>query len=83
MNKFIIVFAACIILLLILLVVIPLTFVSKSDGSEKFIDENGNHAYYERSIIEKENYLKDHPNEKMRELRSIRSLIKKIYFLKK
>lgn len=33
----------------------------QGDGDEAYYDEEGHHAYYDRSIIEKEDFAKEHP----------------------
>lgn len=41
---------------------------------EIFLDESGDHTYYERAIISKKSYLKAHPNVSARSLRTLSSL---------
>ena len=76
MNKFIIVFAICIIILLIIIFFIPLSHKNK-DSEEEFLDENGNHIYYERSLIRKQRFIRKHPEIKPQDLRSFKRLLKK------
>lgn len=43
-----------------------------SERDSSYLDENGDHIYYERSIIEKKKFFKTHPNAKdVRTLRAI------------
>lgn len=43
------------------------------DPEEDFYDEDGNHIYYERSLIKKRKYAREHPEEEG-ELRTFRRL---------
>ena len=79
MNNFILIFVVSIILLLILFVIVPLFLSDKPDGSENFLNEDGDHEYYDRSLIEKKNYFKKHPDKSRKEVRSIKNLIRELY----
>ncbi|MCH5243050.1 MAG: hypothetical protein J1F67_11660 [Muribaculaceae bacterium] len=64
------VFVVCIAILIILLVVIPLSFYKKNDDNNEYLDENGNHRYYDRSIIEKEDFIKNNSKVSPKDLRT-------------
>lgn len=46
------------------------------DNDNAYRDEKGRHSYYDRSIIEKDEFLKQHPNMKQDDLRSFKRLFK-------
>lgn len=61
---------AIVVVLLIIVIYFNLHPDRKKDTS--YLNENGDHIYYERSIIEKKEFLKTHPNAKdVRTLRAI------------
>ena len=49
----------------------------KDDSDADFIDENGNHIYYERSLIEKALFHKRNPQIPYSELRSFKRLFRR------
>ncbi len=49
---------------------------SEEDPEAGFYDEEGNHIYYERSLIKKRRYAKEHPDE-VEELRTFHRLFSK------
>ena len=42
------------------------------EGFKVFLDKDGNHQYYERSLIEKKRFLREHKEVREEELRSFR-----------
>lgn len=48
-------------------------------GKEDLYDENGNHIYYDRSIIKKNKFIRENPSVSPQYLRSFRRLIKEIF----
>lgn len=49
-----------------------------SEEREPFIDDDGNHIYYERSIIEKKEFLKENPEVNEEELRTFSRLFQEM-----
>lgn len=47
--------------------------------SDQFRDKNGNHIYYERSIIQKSEFLNSNPDVQEDEIRSFRRLLHELY----
>lgn len=73
MAKIFIIFLIVIFLLAILVTAaVALHSRRDADESEQFLDENGNHVYYNRSIIRKEEFVRKNPG--VKNLRSFRRL---------
>lgn len=53
-----------------------LYYSDNSKEKDPFLDSEGNHIYYERSIIEKNKFHKQNPNIKREELRTFSYLIR-------
>ena len=49
---------------------------SPDDSDAEFIDENGNHIYYERSLIEKKKFHQQNPDIPFSSLRTFRRLFR-------
>lgn len=76
MAKIFIIFLIVIFLLAVLVTVAAaLRSRHEADDSDPYIDENGNHVYYNRSIIEKERFRRQNPAE--RDIRTFRRLFSK------
>ena len=73
MNPFLLLF------LISLLILIPLLFFVNREGDNRandgFIDEEGDHSYYDRHLIEKKRFRKEHPE--IEDVRTVRRLFKK------
>ena len=82
MNSFLIVSLVSISLLILLLLLIAITFKRHND-EEGFVDENGLHEYYDRSLIEKKSFFRQNPNVSPDEIRSMRKLLRLFCFHKK
>ena len=76
MNGFFYVFIVCLILLILAFLVTQITIEShhNDDKDTDFLDEEGDHKYYDRSIIEKKNFSRRHPEISDDEVRSLRRL---------
>ncbi len=76
MNQSFLLILAIIVALIIVLAVA--TFYChkhpEQNNDNSYLDENGDHVYYERSIIEKKRYFKAHPDQKD-VVRTFRSLL--------
>lgn len=80
MSSFFYVFLVCIIILIVLICITTAYGLSKKERKnnfDDFLDENGNHRYYERSIIRKHKYIKENPDVDPQEIRSFKRLLKK------
>lgn len=75
MNKFFYVFVACVILLIIGLLITLIVSKHKKEGRESYVDDDGLHRYYDRSIIEKNKFHKENPEIEENDIRSFRRLI--------
>lgn len=73
MNNFLFVFIVCIVLLALLTLLISAAL--NKDNDQDFRDNKGNHPYYDRSLIEKEEFKKHHPEVSDKDIRSIRRLL--------
>lgn len=68
---------ALIFLLIVVIVALVMTGVAMSrheegDIDSQYIDENGDHVYYDRSLIEKKDYMRRYPDDKnIRRLRNL------------
>ncbi len=71
MNSFLLLFIICLVILLPLLF-----FVNRGnrDRDEGFLDEDGDHSYYDRHLIEKKEFKRRHPE--VNNLRSLTRLFK-------
>ena len=76
MNQFIIVFIVCIALLLLLLFISVKFWSRRGHDDEEFRDEKGRHVYYDRSIIEKDEFNRNNPQIPYSEIRSLRRLLR-------
>lgn len=76
MNNFLFIFIICIFLLTLLTGLISIALQKNKD--EDIRDDQGNHPYYERSIIEKEQFKKNNPEVSDKEIRSFRRLIQNL-----
>lgn len=72
MNSFLLLFIICVIILLPLLF-----FVNRGnrEREEGFLDEDGDHSYYDRHLIEKKEFSRQHPE--VKNLRSFKRLFKR------
>lgn len=52
----------------------------EEENEELFLDDDGNHIYYERSIIRKKQYLRMHPEIREEELRTMTRFFRRIKF---
>ena len=71
MNSFLILFIVCIFIL------VPLLFVvnrGKLDKDEGFRDDDGDHSYYDRHLIEKKEFRRRHPE--VKDVRTLKRLFK-------
>ena len=71
MNSFLILFIICI------LILVPLLFFvnrGKLDSDEGFSDEDGDHSYYDRHLIEKKEFRRRNPD--VKDVRSLKRLFK-------
>lgn len=65
MNKLLTIFLLLIFFIALLLVCIAAFWHRHTDGVDidsQYIDENGDHIYYDRSLIEKKNWAKHDPH---------------------
>ena len=76
MINFLYVFFICLLLLVVAFFIVLLLAKAHSlyEKETEFIDENGDHEYYERSIIEKKRFHKLHPEIPEHDLRTIHRL---------
>lgn len=76
MAKIFIIFLIVIFLLAVLVTVAAALHSRRDEDAEDlFLDENGNHVYYNRSIIEKDRFRRQNPAE--RDIRTFRRLFSK------
>ncbi len=71
MNSFLLLFVICIIILL------PLLFFvnrGKPEREEGFLDEEGDHSYYDRHLIEKKEFKRRNPD--VKDVRSLKRLFR-------
>lgn len=67
------------IVLLVLLVGLAVVFADRKTNDEidkQYINEDGDHTYYDRSLIEKKEFAAQHPE--VKDVRSLRRLFKEI-----
>ena len=76
MNNFLFIFIVCIVLLALLTLLISAALNKNID--QDFRDSKGNHSYYDRSLIEKEEFRKHNPDVYDKEIRSIRRLLRNL-----
>lgn len=65
MNKLVVIYVAIIIIITLLLVIVAAFLhrhTDEVDIDSQYIDENGDHIYYDRSLIEKKNWAKHDPH---------------------
>ena len=74
-NNFLYVFIICIILLAVILA-LTVIFIHhhSTESNDEFLDEEGRHIYYDRSRIEKEEFLQKNPEMSPKEVRSFQRL---------
>ena len=73
MAKIFIIFLIVIFLLAVMVTVaVALRSRREAEGDDPYLDENGNHVYYNRSIIKKEEFRRQNPGE--RNIRTLRRL---------
>lgn len=74
----ILIFVLIIIAVAAILIVLGLYFRRNPDqnNDSAYLDENGDHIYYERSIIEKKKFIKENPEAKGK-VRTFKALFKK------
>ena len=80
MNSFLYVFLVCIILIGVIVAIAVWVNGSGEEDETHFIDEEGHHKYYERSLIEKNEFHRQNPNVPYSEIRSFRRLFKNLRF---
>lgn len=67
-----------IVIILLVLFVCVISIRTDSEYKEKELyNEDGDHLYYDRSIIEKKEFRKEHPE--VKNVRSLRRLIKELF----
>lgn len=52
---------------------------NKQQDYDCFLDKNGNHYYYERSLIEKKEFMDSNPQIPLEQVRSIKYLLKFLF----
>lgn len=65
MNKLVVIYVAIIIIITLLIGCVAAFLNRHTDNTDidsQYIDENGDHMYYDRSLIEKKNYAKHDPH---------------------
>lgn len=74
----ILIFVLIIIAIAAILIVLGIYFKRNPDQNDdsSYLDENGDHLYYERSIIEKKEFIKENPGAKGK-VRTFKALFKK------
>ena len=77
MSNFIYVFLACLFLIAVI-VAMAVLFSDSRDFDSSFRDKKGRHSYYDRSIIEKEEYHRDNPEVPYSEIRSFKRLFRNL-----
>lgn len=76
MNSFIYVFIICIVLIAVIIAIAAMLTRHEADDDATYRDENGRHTYYERSIIEKDDFHRKNPDVPYSEIRSLRRLLR-------
>lgn len=79
MTKILLLFILLIFIITILLLCVAVFWHRYANGTDidsQYIDENGDHMYYDRSIIEKKDYAKHDPHG-LKNIRKFRRLFKK------
>lgn len=76
MTNFIYVFIVCIVLIAVIMALVVFITGAHKDDDSPFRDENGNHTYYERSIIEKDEFHRNNPEIPYSDIRSLRRLFR-------
>ncbi|MDO4334374.1 MAG: hypothetical protein Q4C37_00875 [Bacteroidales bacterium] len=71
--KIMLIFLLIILIIGLVMVGIAATRRDKLDFDSKYYDENGDHVYYDRSLVRKKEYLRRHPQE-IRAVRTLRRL---------
>ena len=75
MNQILLIFIIIISILAIAITIIGMYSIRKNKNQEdSFYDEKGQHIYYERSLIKKQEFHKEHPEMPYSEMRSFRNL---------
>lgn len=83
MSGFFYVFLVCILILVVLIAIASMFAEKDSESDGEYRDEKGRHIYYDRSLIEKEEFRKQHPEISNKEIRSFRRLFSHIILRKK
>lgn len=76
---FLFIILLCLIIPLILLELQELRNKASMFEQENFLDSNGHHIYYDRSIIEKTHFLLKNPHVHPRELRTLSRFYKEFF----
>ena len=74
MNGFFYVFFACVILISVIIAIAAMC--NGHDDDAAYRDENGRHSYYDRSLIEKDEFHKNNPEVPYSEIRSFKRLFR-------
>lgn len=78
MSNFIYVFLVCILLIGVIVAMAVLFSNASQDNDSSFRDQDGRHSYYDRSLIEKEEFHRDNPEVPYSEIRSFKRLFRNL-----
>lgn len=69
--KILAIFLLIVLIIGLIMVGLAMTRRDKRDFDAQYLDENGDHVYYDRSLIEKKDYMRRTKNPNIRKLRNL------------
>lgn len=85
MNEYIFVFLICVLLLFVLMGIASVSERKNRlhEDESNFRNSDGDHRYYERSLIEKKDFMRQHPEIPDDDLRTLSRLFRRLRLKKK
>lgn len=68
------VFFVCILILCALIGIAVALGIGQSGPSDAWLNENGDHEYYERAIIKKKKFINENPNVSPKDIRTFKNI---------